>query len=227
MDSRKRTRITRDRLLLADYEAWAQDGTPATYRTYVLPKTFKVWFQFFDPIKEAFWSVELFLEIENDNAKLLEVTPRGLTYKRGLWTDTKNYIYKTPTEAVTAWQLGLVKNNLTNLIAHSIELVISRLTYLQSKTWELRGNEISNEEFQEIRAEIALKKRELFTPEKAQEVRKVLDQERKRAKESGTRYRGNEVISEVFGISVKTAEKWSARVSANRGRKQQRKKKGG
>ena len=212
MDQRKKTRITRDRLLVADFAVEALEGTPTNYLTFTLPKKFKVWWQFRDLVRNGFWSVELLLEVENGNAKLLEPIPRGLTYQKGLLIVNGSFTYKAPTEAVAGWQLGLVKNNLTNLISHSLELVISRYTHLGNKSWKLTGTQPTEQEFQEIRAEVALKKRELFTEEKAEEVRKVLEQERRRASESGSRYRGNEVISEVFGVSLKTAEKWSARV---------------
>lgn len=216
--------------MLADCEAWAIDGTPAEFKTYILPKKFKVWWQFLDPIRKGYWSVELLFEIENGNAKLLESTNRGLTYKRGLLIDGNggNYIFKAPTEEPAGWQYGLVKNNLTNLISHSLELAVSRYTHLGNKEWKLEGTQPTEEEFQEIRAEVALKKRELFTPEKAEEVKRLLDEERKRAKESGSRYRGNEVIAEEFKVSLKTAEKWSARVrvSAQESRNKKTKRKG-
>jgi len=228
VDQRKKTRITRDRLLVADFAVEALEGTPTNYLTFTLPKKFKVWWQFRDLVRNGFWSVELLLEIEEGSAKLLEITPRGLTYKEGLLIVNKSFNYKAPTEAVAGWQLGLVKANLTDLTTHSIERLISGYTHLGGKSWKLTGSPPTEKEFQEIRAEVALKKRELFTPEKAEEVRKVLEQERKRAKESGTRYRGNEVLSEVFGVTVKTAEKWSAKVgvSAQKGRNKKAKRKG-
>ena len=229
MDKRKLTRITRDRLMIADFEVWALDGSPADYRTFTLPRKFKVWWQFLDPIRKGYWSVELQFEIENGNARLLETTNRGLTYKRGLLIDGNggNYIYKAPTEEPAGWQYGLVKNNLTNLIAHSLESAVRRYTHLGGKKWRLEGTQLTEEEFQEIRAEVALKKRELFTAEKAEEVKRLLEEERKRAKESGSRYRGNEVIAETFKVSLKTAEKWSARVrvSAQRSGKGKSKRK--
>lgn len=228
MDKRKMTRITRDRLMIADFEVWALDGSPADYRTFKLPRKFKVWWQFQDPIRKGFWSVELQFEIENGNSKLLETTHRGLTYKRGLLIDGNggNYIYRAPTEEPAGWQYGLVKNNLTNLMAHSLESAVRRYTHLGGKKWKLEGTQLSEEEFQEIRAEVALKKRELFTPEKAEAVKRVLDEEKERAQRSGSRYRGNEVIAEVFKVSLKTAEKWSARVRVSAQKSRKNKKQG-
>ena len=226
MDTRKRNRIARDRLLLADYTATFTDGTPTEYLSHTLPKKFKSFFQFRDPVRNAFWSVELHIEISEGSAKVIEVVPRGLTYTRGLVTDSINYLFKYPTESVSGWQLGIVKNNLTTLTAHSIALAISHFTHLEGKKWSLEGKNLSELEFQEIKTELAIQKRERFTPEKSREVLKILEEERKRAEITKTKYRGNEVLSEVFGISIKTAEKWSARVSASKSGKKQKKKKG-
>lgn len=228
MDSRKRTRIARDRLLVADYEVWAIDGTPASYLTYKLPKRFKVWWQFEDLIRQGYWSVELLIAIEKGNAKLLEVTPRGLTYERGLLVDFNSltYIYKSPTEAVAGWHLGLVKSNLTLITAHSIELCLSRYRYKGGKSWILGRKDLTDEEYREIRTEVATKKRESFTLEKAQEVKKILSVERRSAKNEKRRFRGNQAIAEAFGVSVKTAEKWSAKVSTRTSGKQNTKTKG-
>lgn len=212
MNGRKARRIARDRLLLADYESVFIDGTPVEFRSYKLPKIFKTFFQFRDPIRNAFWSVELLIELEPESVKVLEVIPRGLTYTGGLFVQNNDYYYRYPTESVAGWQLELVQSNLNKLSAHSLALCIARFTHRGGKTWLLLGKDISDLEFQEIKTELAIQKRERFTPEKSREVSKVLDQERERANRTRTRYRGNEVISEVFGVSLKTAEKWSARV---------------
>lgn len=226
MDKRKKARIDRERLLLAHYEAAIIDHIPSKYLSYKLPRRFKAFFQFFDPVSDGFWSVELLIELENESAKLLEVVPRGITSKRGIYIDGRNYIYKHPTEAVTSWQLGLVKNNLLKLTAHSLGLGIASFTFKGKGSWKLEGRDLSESEFQGIRTEIASRKRERFTPEKAREVKKILDRERKRARETGTKYRGNEVLGEVFGISVKTAEVWAKRVSTPSSGKRQTKEKG-
>ena len=228
MNPRKERRIARDRLMLADYEAVFIDGTPFEFRSYKLPKKFKTFFQFRDPIRNAFWSVELLIELESESVKVLEVIPRGLTYTRGLFIQNNNYFYKYPTESVAGWQLELVQSNLNKLTAHSLALGIARFTHKGGKTWLLSGKDISDLEFQEIKTELAIQKRERFTPEKSREVAKVLDQERERAESTKTRYRGNEAISEAFGVSLKTAEKWSARVrvSAQEGRKTKTKGRG-
>lgn len=212
MNARKQRRITRDRLMLADYEAVFVDGSPFKFRSYKLPKKFKTYFQFRDPIRNAFWSVELLIELEADSVKVLEVIPRGLTYTKGLWVQNNDYFYKFPTESVAGWQLELVQSNLNKLTAHSIALCIARFTYKGNGNWVFSGKNISDLEFQEIKTELAIQKRERFTPEKSREVAKVLNQERERANRTRTRYRGNEAISEFFGVSLKTAEKWSARV---------------
>lgn len=228
MNPRKERRIARDRLMLADYEAVFIDGTPFEFRSYKLPKKFRTFFQFRDPIRNAFWSVELLIELESESVKVLEVIPRGLTYTRGLFIQNHNYFYKYPTESVAGWQLELVQSNLNKLTAHSLALGIARFTHKGGKTWLLSGKDISDLEFQEIKTELAIQKRERFTPEKSREVAKVLDQERARAESTKTRYRGNEAISEAFGVSLKTAEKWSARVrvSAQEGRKTKTKGRG-
>lgn len=228
MDTRKRNRIARDRLLLADYTATFTNGKRAQYLSHTLPTRFKSFFQFRDSVRNAFWSVELHIEISNGGAKVLEVTPRGLTYTKGLWTDSTNYLFRYPTESVSGWQLGIVKNNLTTLTAHAIALGIANFTYIDGEKWSLSGKDLSDLEFQEIKTDLAIQKRERFTPEKSREVAKVLDQERERAEKTRTRYRGNEVISEVFGVSLKTAEKWSARVrvSAQKSRNEKSNRKG-
>lgn len=228
MNSRKERRIARDRLMLADYEAVFIDGTPFKFRSYELPKKFKTFFQFRDPIRSAYWSVELLIELEAESVKVLEVVPRGLTYTGGLFVQNNNYFYKYPTESVAGWQLELVQSNLNKLTAHSLALGIARFTHKGGKTWLLSGKDISDLEFQEIKTELAIQKRERFTPEKSREVAKVLNQERERAERTRTRYRGNEAISEAFGVSLKTAEKWSARVrvSAQASRKTKTKGRG-
>jgi len=228
MNARKERRIARDRLLLADYEAVFIDGTPIKFRSYKLPKKFKTFFQFRDPIRNAYWSVELLIELEEESVKVLEVIPRGLTYTGGLFIQNNDYSYRHPTESVAGWQLELVQSNLNKLSAHSIALGIARFTHKGGGEWLLSGKDISDLEFQEIKTELAIQKRERFTPEKSREVAKVLDQERERAERTRTRYRGNEVISEVFGVSLKTAEKWSARVrvSAQESRNKKTKRKG-
>lgn len=226
MDSRKRARIERERLVLTDYGAAIMDHKPAKYLTYTLPSRFKTFLQFLDPVNEGYWSVELLIELEKEGAKLLEIIPRGITYKPQIFTDGMNYIYKHPTEAVAGWQIALVKNNLNKLTAHSISLGIAHFTHSGDSNWKLSGKDLSENEFQRVRTDIATKKRQRFTSERAKEVKKVLDRERKKAREAGTKYRGNEVLAEVFGISVKTAESWAARVSTPSGGKKQTKKKG-
>jgi hypothetical protein len=224
MNARKMRRVARDRLLQADSYASIVDYSPTEYLTYTLPKKFKTFFQFRDPVRSAFWSVELLIELDKGNVKVLEVIPRGLTYTQGLWTDGRNYIYRHPTESVAGWQIEIVQNNLNKLTAHSLGLAVNYFTYKGSSTWELSGKGISEREFKEIKTELAIQKRERFSPEKIREVERVLELERKRAEATKTRYRGNEVLSEVFEISLKTAEKWSARVSASKGGKKQKKK---